>query len=823
MTAPLPLNEIVRASNSASLLDAFSRDFKYALRTFRRDLGFTAFAVLIVGLGIGACCTIFSVVNTLLIRPLPFRDPANLVWVANSPALLGLSIQTMQVGHFLDLREQNKSFSDMAGYFAFYGTGDNKLTGQGGEPERLTSVPVSQNFFQLLGVQPQFGRFFTADECKFNGPHVVLLSYGLWQRRFASDPGIVGRTLTLDDQPSTVVGVLPASFDFAAIFAPGSRIDLFSPFPLTPETNRWGNTLAVVGRLKPDATAQSAQAEFTVLAKHISKEHPERNDIEPSLSPLASHVSGRLRPALLVLASAVGVVMLIVCANLSNMLLARSATRQKEIAIRAALGAGKWRLIRQMLTESLVLSLLGSCLGLLLAFMGTRLLAHLTSVSIPLLADIHLDFAALGFTLLLAFLTGIIFGILPAFQVRGLALHDTLKDSSRSATQGRGHSWIRSSLVVSEIALACVLLIGAGLLIRSFLAVLDVDLGFRPERAAALRIDPNSSYDTQEKRNTYFTQALHSTLEIPGVEAAGLTDAVPLGHNRSWGIAAKGHTQRGEYADSYVRVISDGYFKAMGVPLRAGRDFTERDNPAALKVIILNETLARVLWPNQDPLGQIVALDGERQVVGIVGDVHHLALEEKSGNEFYIPMRQTGDFGSVDLVIRSSLTNAELVPRLRDALKPIDPTLATGTLRTLQQVVDKAASPRRFVVLLLGGFAFFALILASLGIYAVISYSVTQRTQEIGIRMALGASAGSLQAGILVQTLTLAAIGMLIGIISSWALARVISGLLFGITSTDPATFVAMLILLTAVAALAGYLPARRASRIDPMVALRVS
>ena len=814
-----------RTPDTRAWLDAFSRDFRYALRTFRRDLGFASFAILIVGLGIGACCTIFSVVNTLLLRPLPFRDPSRLVWIANSPALLDLSGQTMQVGHFLDLREQNKSFTDMAAYFAFYGVGDNKLTGQGGEPERLTSVPVSQNFFQLLGVEPELGRLFTADECKWNGPKVVLLSHGLWQRRFASDPSIVGRPLTLDDQPVTVVGVLPASFDFASVFAPGSRIDLFAPFPLSPETNRWGNTLAVVGHLRPGATANSAQAEFSVLAKNISKAHPERNDIEPALTPLSAHVSGRLRPALLVLACAVGVVMLIVCANLSNLLLARSATRQKEIAIRAALGAGKGRLIRQMLTESLVLSLLGGVLGLLLAFAGTRLLAHLTSVSIPLLSEVRLDFTALAFSLLVAVLTGVLFGLFPAFQVRGLALHDTLKDSSRTATQGRGHAWIRSSLVVSEIALACVLLVGAGLLIRSFLAVLDVDLGFRPERAAALRIDPNSTYDTQEKRNAYFTRALHSALEIPGVEAAGLTDAVPLGHNRSWGVGAKGQVYKpGEYPDAFVRIISDGYFHAMGVPLRAGRDFSERDDLMAPNVIIINETLARRLFPGQDPIGKIVQADRpERTVVGVVGDVHHLALEEKSGNEFYLPIRQTQDFGSVDLVVRSSLTSAQLVPRLREALQPIDPTLATGTLRTMQQVVDKAASPRRFVVLLLGGFAFFALVLASLGIYAVISYSVSQRTQEIGIRMALGASAQSLQASILFQTLTLAAIGMLIGVVSSWALARAISSLLYGVTSTDPATFAAMLVLLTAVAALAGYLPARRASRIDPMAALRVS
>jgi predicted permease len=821
--APSP-DQPLRTTNALAWLDILSRDFKYALRTLRRDPGFAAFAILIVGLGIGASSTIFSVVSTLLIRPLPVRDPASLVWIANSPATLGLSVQTMQVGHFLDLREQNKSFSDMAGYFAFYGTGDNNLTGLGGEPERLTGVPVSYNFFPLLGIAPQLGRLFTAEECKWHGPRIVLLSNGLWKRRFASDPSIVGRSLTLDDQPFTVIGVLPASFDFAAVFAPGTRIDLFFPFPLTPETNRWGNTLAVIGRLKPSANARSAQSEFTVLAKHISKEHPERNDIDPAVTALANHISGRLRPALVVLACSVGVVMLIVCANLSNLLLSRSVSRQKEIAIRAALGAGKGRLIRQMLTESVVLSCCGAALGLFIAFVGTGLLARLTSVSIPLLSEVHLDFSVVSFTVVAAISTGIAFGLLPSLQVPGIALHDVLKDSNRGSSQGRSHAWVRNCLVVSEIALACVLLVGAGLLIRSFLRVLDIDLGFHPERAAALRIDPNSTYNSQEKRNAYFTQALHRALEIPGVEAAGLTDAIPLGHNRSWGIAAKGQVyEPGEYPGGYVRIISDGYFKAIGVPLRAGRDFSERDDLSAPQVIIINESLAHELWPGQNPIGQMVTTDGGREVVGVVGDVHHLALEEKSGNEFYIPIRQTQDYGSVDLVVRTSLTTSALVPRIREALKPIDPTLATGTLRTIQQIVDKADSPRRFVVLLLAGFAGFALVLASLGIYAVISYSVNQRTQEIGIRMALGASAQSLQVGILFQTLTLAAIGMLLGVVSSWALAHTLSGLLFGVTSTDPGTFAAMLILLTAVAALAGYLPARRASRIDPMAALRMS
>jgi predicted permease len=790
-----------------------------------RDAGFAAFAILIVGLGVGASCTIFSVVNTILIRPLPFRDPGRLVWIANhEDETNDMSGKTSQTDYLLDLRAKNQSYEDLAAYYAFYGLGDAKMIGDG-QPERLTSVPVTQNFFPLLGVEPQIGRQFTAEECKQNGPSVAMLSDGLWRRKFAADPSIVGRALSFDGGPVTVVGVLPATFDFSTVFTPGSRVDMFEPLPLSPEINRQGNTVAIIGRLKPGVSVQSARAETAVLGKLLKQEHKERNDFEPKVSGLAEHVSGRLRPTLVVLACAVGVVMLIVCANLSNLLLARGAGRQKEIAIRAALGAGRGRLIGQMLTESLVLSCCGAALGLLLAFAGTRALAHLTSVSIPLLSDVRIDAGVLGFTLVAALLTGVLFGLLPALQVQELKLHDTLKDSNRGSSQGRGHAWIRGALVVSEIGLACVLLVGAGLLIRSFLRVLDVDMGFRPERAAALRIDPNSSYKTQEQKNSYFTEALHRVMDVPGIEGAGLSDALPLGHNRSWGVAAKGVQYTPEtYPIGFPRIISDGYFRAMGIPLRAGRDFTERDTKGSLNVIILNETCARNLWPGENPIGRIVRADNpERTVVGIVGDVHHMALEEGSGNEFYIPMRQTQDYGTVDLVVRTSMPRAELASRLREALRPIEPDLPTGNMRTLQTIVDRAVSPRRFVVLLLGGFAGFALVLASLGIYAVISYSVSQRTQEIGIRMALGASAETLQRDILLQTLGLAAIGMIVGVVASWALARTLSGLLFGVTSSDPVTFIGMLVILAAVAALAGYLPARRASRIDPMSALRMS
>jgi predicted permease len=803
--------------------DDFRRDLHYALRTMRRDYGFAIFAILIVGLGVGASCTIFSVVNTILVRPLPFRDPGQLVWMANhTDDTSDMSGKTVQVDYLLDYREKNKSFEDLAAYFAFYGMGDAKLIGDG-RPERLTAIPVTQNFFPLLGVEPQIGRQFTADECKWNGPRVAMLSDGLWRRRFAADPNIVGKALPFDGGPVTIVGVLPASFDFGTIFAPGTRVDMYQPFPLSPETNRWGNTVAIVGRLKPGATLASANAEAAILGKQLEQEHPRMNQFEPKLSMLAQHVSGRLRPALLVLACAVGVVMLIVCANLSNLLLARSAARQKEIAIRVALGAGRGHLLGQILTESLLLSCSGAVLGVGLAFLGARVLTQLSAMKIPLLADVRLDGTSLGFAVLMAVATGLLFGLAPAWSASELTLHDALKDTSRGSSQGRGHAWVRSALVVAEISLACVLLAGAGLLIRSFLRVLDVNLGFHPERAAALRIDPNDSYKTQEQKNAYYTEALHNVLNVPGIEAAGLSDALPLGRNRSWGLGVKGvsYTPKTYPGDGFPRIISDGYFHAMGIPLIAGRDFTERDTTGALPVVIINQTTARNYFPGEDPLGKVLLIDPERTIVGIVGDVRHMTLEEGSGNEFYLPIRQTQDYGSVDLVVRTSLPMPVLASRLREALQPVDPDLPTGTLRTLQTLVDRAASPRRFTVILLGGFAAFALILASLGIYAVISYSVNQRKTEIGIRMALGASPATVRQLILGETMRLTGIGAAIGLVGALFAARLAGSLLFGVTATDPLTFAAMTAVLAAVALLAGYLPALRAARIEPVTLLR--
>jgi predicted permease len=802
--------------------DTLLRDLRYTFRTLRRDAAFTIFVILIAGLGIGASSTVFSVVNTLLLRPLPFVEPERLVWIANNDTS-GLSGQTTQVGHMLDLRERTQSLAALAGYFAFYGVGDNLLSGKG-EPERLSGVPVSDNFFEMLGVRPQHGRLFNAEEGKWNGPKAVILSDGLWRRRFGSDPGIVGTPLILNDEPHTVVGILPVSFDFGSVFAPGSRFDLYFPFALSPETNRWGNTMAMIGRLKPGVSAAEAQAEIRTLAGQITAEHPERNSFVGHVRPLADQVSGRMRLAVWVLAGAVGMVMLIVCANLSNLLLARTASRHRELAIRSALGAGRRRLVAQMLTESLVLSCGGAIVGLALAIAGTRALTSLDTISVPLLRNVHTDGTALAFTVTMAIAAGILFGLAPAFQARSAALHDALKDAARGSTEGRSRRWVRSALVVSEIAFACVLLVGAGLLIRSLVRVLDVEMGFEPARAATIRVDPDSRYATREQQDAYIDEVLRRVKEIPGVEAAGITDALPLGRNRTWGARAKGVTyERGRMPTAFVRIASDGYAAAMGIPLRAGRDIAPTDTRTSDPVMMINETLARRLWPGEDPIGKFIlnACAPERRIVGVVADVRHLALEQTSGSEMYIPMRQCSDRSSYDLVVRSTLALAPLASAVREALQPLAPNLVSNDFRTLQQIVDKSVSPRRFTVLLLGAFAMFALVLASLGIYALISYSVNQRRQEIGIRMALGATTFDVQRQIVGQTLWLTAIGVALGAAVSWVLARGLEGLLFEVTASDPQTFLGMLVVLTIVAMLAGYLPARRASSIDPMVALR--
>ena len=536
------------------------------------------------------------------------------------------------------------------------------------------------------------------------------------------------------------------------------------------------------------------------------------------LKPLDERVNGRFRPALVLLAWAVGVVMLIVCANLSNLQLARMSRRRQELAIRIALGAGRRRVIQQLLTESLVLSGCGALLGLALAAAGTRIVSHLDAFNIPLLTRVQLDATACGVAVFMAVATGLIFGLMPALQVPASTVQVTLKEHTRGATDGKRHAWIRGALVVSEVALACVLLVGAGLLVRSLLRVLDVDLGFKVERLAELRIDPSAAYSDRARRNAYYDAALASVRETAGIGGAALADILPLDDYRSWSVAAEGQAdERDRRPEPSIRVISDGFFETMGIAVERGRDFTPHDIPSSEPVVIVNDVLARTLWPGQDPLGRRIRQGGDaaRRVVGVVAAVH-VVLEGRVAPEMYLPIRQTDNYASVHLIVRTGLPPAALASSVRAALQPLEPNLPNREWRTLLDLVDKAVSPRRFVVRLLTGFSGFALVLAALGIYGLISYSVTQRKQEIAIRMALGASASGLQTAVLLQTLRLTGIGMLIGVAASWLLGRALTGLLFGVTAADPVTFAGMTLLLGTVAAIAGYVPARRASRIDP-------
>ncbi|HEY9228367.1 MAG TPA: ABC transporter permease [Gemmatimonadaceae bacterium] len=799
-------------------------DLRYTVRTLRRDAGFTAFAVAIIAIGIGASATVFSVARALLIRPLQFVDANRLVWIQNGTAP-GLSEQTTQVNPYLSFVRATRSFSEVTAYNAFYGIGDAKLQ-VGNDAIRVSAVGVAQNFFEVLGVRPALGRTFSAEEAATNGPKAVLISHPLWERQFSSSPSIIGQTVTLNAASVTVVGVLPESFDFGSVFAPGTRIDVFRPYPLTPETNRNGNTLSIIGRLAQGATLASAAAEVKVLVPSIKSENPRANPFDPTLFSLRDRVSGRTKSGLLMLGLAVAVVMLIVCANLSNLLLARGTTRHKEMAVRAVLGAGRRRLIRQMLTESVVLSSMGAVIGLGLALVGTRAIAQMDAVSLPLLGTVTVDTTVLAFTVLLAVAAGLGFGIAPALQISETHLHDALKASGRSATDGKRGQWVRRSLVVSEVALACVLLVASGLLIRSFLKVLDVDLGFRPERVVTLRVDPDpNAIRTASEFVTYLNETLRLARETHGVAAATIADGLPLGSNRSWGISVGGEEfVDGRWKSGFIRVVTDGFVGTMGMSIILGREFAPQDLESTEKVVVINQTTAKAMWPGQDALGKLLRVgDEDRRVVGIVGDVRHLAVEESSGNEIYLPLRQVFDFSRLILIVRTNLEPTPLAAALRTSLAPVVPRLATNGIETLQGSVDRAVSPRRFFTALLGGFSVFALCLALLGIYGVISYTVTHRTQEIGVRIALGASARQVQARIIRETIELAIMGIAIGTLGAWVASRTLSGFLFGVSAADPLTYGAMIVVLSVVALLSGYLPARRASRIDPIVALRES
>jgi len=796
------------------------QDARYALRALRRDLGFFFFSALIIGLGVGANTAVFSVMSPLMLRPLPFDDPEELVWVANQRSG-GMSSVTSRTSNLRDFRAMNHSFDALTGYFAFFEYESYNLVGDG-SPERLVGVGIAQDFLPTLGVEPMLGRNFVDEESVWEGRDAALLTHGFWTRRFAADPGIVGTSILLNNEPTEVVGVLPPSFDFASTFAPGSRVDFLRPFPITDETDQWGNTLSMIGRLRPGATVQSAQADLDIVVNQLQESDPDRWGLAASVSGLQDQISGGFRSAMFLLAVAAGAVMLIACANLSNLLLARSPGRQREMAVRSALGASRHRLARQLLLESLILALCGAVIGVFIAYGATQVVAGTTAVKIPMLWAVSVDGTALLFTLGVALLAGVAMGIVPALQMSSGREAAAMNDSSRGSSEGRKSTLIREMLVVAEVALSCVLLVGGGLMLRSFVKVLDVDLGYEAAGAMAWRVDTNQSFEGRTPAVAFYDQLVSDVLAVPGVESVGLTDCMPLGRNRSWGVRALGTVlEDDEYSSVFPRIIDHRYLQTMEIPLRAGRYFSVDDTDGATQVVIINEAAARELFPDRDAVGGILQFSsGEWEVVGVVGDVRHQSLEQGSGSEMYMPMTQLW-WGTLEMVIRSPLPPGSLTGGVRAALHTADPTMPTGDFHTLDAIVDRAVSPRRFILLLMGAFAGTALLLAALGIYGVLSYSVSQRVPEIGIRMALGESGGQVLGRVVARTMVLACAGIFIGGVGSFLAARLIGSLLYGVEPTDGMTFLLMAMILLSVAALAGYLPARRASRTDPMVALR--
>ena len=814
-----------REARGLPWLDVLMQDVRFTLRTLGRDRGFTVIAVIILGLGIGANITVFSVVNTILLRPLPFPNPQQLVRILSKNPTGGESSMTYSADATQEFQRLNRSFASVSGYYAFSGP-DNLKLGGGAQPTPVTGLNVAGNFFETLGVEPSQGRLFTAEECLHNSRPVVLLSHAFWKRQYRGDPGIVGQAIDLNKTPVTVIGVLPPGFDFGSVFSPGFKVDMYGPV-IYDDIRDEGNTMALIGRLKPGVSLAQAQAEADLLfpALHFSVKHPEYGGgYTGKLLGLKDYVSGKLRRSLIVLWCAVGMILLIVCVNLSNLLLARGAARSKEFAMRTALGAGRGRLVRQLLTESLLLSLAGALFGLGLAFAITAYLAHQGTVALPLLSSVRIDGAALAWTLLVGVAAAVFFGLVPSLKISNSNLQEALKDSGHGSSGGKMHEGLRSALIVSEIALACVLLVGAGLLLRSFLRILDVDLGFEPSRAASIALDYDDGGDAA-RRSAIWQDVLRRTQAIPGVEAVGITDNLPMSRNRSWGIQAKGKDYRpGELKDTFVYIVSPGYLKAIGMHLSQGRDISWEDLDKKEGVVIINETVARRLWPGQDPIGRAAVAGGmDVRVIGVVADVHESSVEGNPGWQMYLSgaasqFRPDG----AQLVVRSKVPPELLASSVMSTLRGINPAQPAVEFRPIQRLVDHVVSPRRFFVLLVGVFAALGLILASLGIYGVISYSVTQRTQEIGIRMALGASQARVQVSVIGKTLILASIGIATGTVASFMISNLMASLLFGTTARDGGTFLCMILLLL-VSVVAGYIPARRASRIHPMIALRNS
>jgi putative ABC transport system permease protein len=805
------------------------KDLRYGIRSLLKHPGFTAIAVITLALGIGANTAMFSVINGVLLRSLPYHDPDRLVTIWEESPQRGMFQLPVSYANFRDWQDQNHVFEQISAY-----TFTNlNLTGAG-EPARLLTVRSSANLFSLIGAVPLLGRAFLTEEDKQGADRVVILGHALWQSRFGSDPGIVGKSLTLNNQSYTVVGVMSPNFQFPVGFGYLGKVlndpvDLYVPLAATSaETGRGNYSFFAIGRLKPGVTINQAQAEMSTIEGRLEQQYPEGNTgIGISLIATPEQTVKEIRPALLVLLGAVGFMLLIACANIANLLLVRAASRQKEIAIRTALGASRLRVLRLLLTESLMLSLAGGCLGLLLAFWGTEALIALAPDNIPRLNEVGVDASVFGFTLAVSLVTGVFFGLIPAVHASKPDLNEALKEGSRGSMGSTAGKRTRSVLVAVEVALSLVLLIGAGLMIKSFVRLQQMNLGFDPDNVLAVDLSLSSSrYPEDRQQIAFFQEALERLQSLPGVKSAGATTGLPLTLSLSgsdFRIEGRPDPEAGKEMIINTRSVSPDYFGTLRVSLIKGRDFSDRDKSDAPKAAIINNDLARIYFPNEDPIGKRITFDdGESwiSIVGVIGDVKQLGLDSSAKPEVYFPYLQVAA-SSMSLVVRTTSDPLSLAGAVKSQIQTIDKDLPIDDAKTMQQLLAESLSGRRFNMLLLTVFAMVALVLAIVGIYGVMSYTVTQRTHEIGIRVAIGAQSRDVFRMVIGQGMMLAMIGVAFGLVGAFALTRLMTTMLFGVEPSDPATFISIAVLLTIVALAACYIPARRATKVNPLLALR--
>ena len=806
------------------------KDLQYAARVLLKSKGFTAVAVLAVALGVGANTAIFSVVNAVLLRPLNYRDPSQLVLINHNYQKLDLKASVSSSGYAY-YRDNARSFSDMAAATSW----SVNLTGEG-EPERLQGITATPNLFALLGADAAEGRTFTAEEGQVGNNKVVVLGNAFWRRRFGG-VAVVGKTLMLNGEPYTVVGVMPPAVEFGREWS-GQAPDLWSPLAFTPQqldpnSGLTSEYLGVLARLKPEVSRAQAQAELDSIAADLRRQYMPGADASNwglLLTPFDEFVVGKIRTPLLILLGAVAFVLLISCANVANLMLARAAVRQKEIAVRTALGASRWRVVRQLLTESVLLSLAGGGVGLLLAMWGVDLLLKLNEHKIPRATEVGLDSRVLLFTLGVSVLTGVVFGLVPAFQTSGANLHDTLKEGGRSGQLGV-RKGLRNVLVVVEMAFAVVLLVGAGLLIRSFVELQRVNPGFRPEGVLAMQVSlPSNRYKEGAQRAAFDRQVLEEVRGVAGVRSAATITTLPMsGWNQSGSFRIEGRqvapNESSPHGDRWM--ASEDYFQTMGIPLVRGRYFDARDTAEAPGVAIVSEALARKYWPDEDPVGKRITFEGGaqqpryREIVGVVGHVRNESLEGDGRGQYYVPYAQRPNNADLFLVVRADGDPAALAPAVRARIASVDKDLPVYKVTTMEKLVSDSLSQRRFSMFLFGVFAALAMALAVVGLYGVMSYGVAQRTHEIGLRMALGAQGRDVLRMVVGQGMALVAVGLGVGLLGAFLLTRLMVSLLYGVSAADPLTYAGIALLLAAVALLASYIPARRATKVDPMVALR--